>query len=232
MTHLQLYKKVKSLAWRRKLSENLEEIESDIKGYMFDKTKNQIVVAGYSLKLIKEKLVLEELPFNDARQIEFDFSGKNRASIKSIPKNYFGHEVKIQLVRETVQVNEYLIKTPTDAYELVKDELSILDREAFIVIALSTKNKVLGLNIVSIGSLSSSLVHPREVFKSAILMNSASIFLLHNHPSGETQPSKDDIEITHRLVAAGNLIGIKVIDHLIIGNTFFSFRENRLLKQN
>lgn len=145
--------------------------------------------------------------------------------------NYFGNEVKIQLVRESKPVKEYSIKTPDDAYELVKDELATLDREAFLVISLSTKNKVLGVNMVSIGSLNANVVHPRDVFKLAILQNASNIILLHNHPSGETEPSKDDIEVTHRLEEAGKLLGIEVIDHIVVGNTFYSFMENDLLKE-
>lgn len=147
-------------------------------------------------------------------------------------KNYFGHEVKIQLVQETKPVKEYQIKNPNDAYELVKDELAALDREVFIVVSLNVRNKVLGLNVVSIGSINSSLVHPREVFKSAILLNASCIILLHNHPSGEIEPSKNDIELTKRLVEAGEVIGIDVIDHIVVGNTFFSFLQNNLLKSN
>jgi len=146
-------------------------------------------------------------------------------------KNYFGNEVKIQLVRESKPIKEYSIKTPDDAYELVKDELASLDREAFLVISLSTKNKVLGVNMVSIGSLNANVVHPRDVFKLAILQNASNIILLHNHPSGETEPSKDDIEVTHRLEEAGKLLGIEVIDHIVVGNTFYSFLENDLLKE-
>lgn len=145
--------------------------------------------------------------------------------------NYFGNEVKIQLVRESKPVKEYSIKTPDDAYELVKDELATLDREAFLVISLSIKNKVLGVNMVSIGSLNANVVHPRDVFKSAILQNASNVILLHNHPSGETEPSKDDIEVTHRLEEAGKLLGIEVIDHIVVGSTFYSFLENDLLKE-
>lgn len=146
-------------------------------------------------------------------------------------KNYFGHEVKIQLIREDKPIKEYRIKTPNDIYELVKDELADLDREVFLVISLNTRNRVLGVNTVSVGSLNANLVHPREVFKSAILLNASSIILLHNHPSGETEPSKDDIKRTDELVKAGKLLGIEVVDHLIVGNnTFYSFLENDLLK--
>ena len=146
--------------------------------------------------------------------------------------NYFGHEVKIQLVRESKPVKEYQIRNSRDVYELVKPELETLDREVFLVISLNTKNKVLGLNMVSMGSVSSSPVHPREVFKSAILLNASCIILAHNHPSGDTTPSKDDKVITQRLSEAGKLLGIQVLDHVIVGNKFFSLMENGLMTDN
>lgn len=106
------------------------------------------------------------------------------------------------------------------------------DRENFAVIMLNGKNKITGLHIVSQGSLNQSVVHPRETFKAAILANAAAIILAHNHPSGETQPSHEDKEITKRLREAGDLLGIKVLDHVIVdtetGN-YFSFVEGGLL---
>jgi DNA repair protein RadC len=150
--------------------------------------------------------------------------------MNSLFKNCFGHEVKIQLIRESKPLRKYQITKPYDAYELVREELETLDREAFMVLALNTKNTVLGLNIVSMGTISSSIVHPREVFKSAILLNASCIMLVHNHPSGEPEPSKDDISITERLVDAGKLLGIQVIDHIIVGHRFFSFMEKGLLR--
>ena len=88
-----------------------------------------------------------------------------------------------------------------------------------MIICLNTRNRVICINTVSIGSLNASLVHPREVFKPAILANAASIILAHNHPSGETEPSKDDIEITKRVKEAGNLLGIELLDHVIISDS-------------
>ncbi len=149
--------------------------------------------------------------------------------MKGLFSNLFGHEVKVQLVRETEPAKEYQIMAPVDVYKLVKEELEIIDRELFLVISLNTKNKVLGLNMVSMGTVNTSLVHPREVFKSAILLNASCIVLAHNHPSGEVTPSKDDIAITERLVDAGTVLGIQVVDHIIVGNSFFSFMENSLL---
>jgi DNA repair protein RadC len=91
---------------------------------------------------------------------------------------------------------------------------------------LDIKNKVIGINTVSIGNLNSSIVHPREVFKPAILSNAASILLAHNHPSGDPEPSREDVAITTRLVEAGKILGIDVIDHLILGDgCYHSLKE-------
>ncbi|MFH1510570.1 MAG: JAB domain-containing protein [Candidatus Woesearchaeota archaeon] len=147
-------------------------------------------------------------------------------------KNYFGNEVKIHLVRENNPAKECLVKSSKDVYELVKDELKKADREIFLAVSLNTRNKVLGINTVSVGSLNASLVHPREVFKPAILQNATGLILVHNHPSGEEKPSREDLEITARLVEAGKLIGIDVIDHIIVGNKFYSFADNDLIKHS
>ena len=95
---------------------------------------------------------------------------------------------------------------------------------------MNARNQVLGINTVSIGSLTASIVPPREVFKAEILMNAANIILALNHPSGDPSPSKEDIEITRRLTKAGEILGIQVLDHLILTDTdFLSFKERGLL---
>ena len=104
------------------------------------------------------------------------------------------------------------------------------DREQFCVILLNTKNEIIGLNNVSTGDLSSAKVHQREVLKPAKLSNSAAMILSHNHPSGDPSPSQQDMEITHRLNKSGQIIGIKMVDHIIIGdNKYFSFSDEGLL---
>ena len=95
-------------------------------------------------------------------------------------------------------------------------DIRISDREMFVVLHLDVRNRVVAHEITSIGSQTASLVHPREVFKSAILKGACSIILSHNHPSGDPSPSKDDIDLTHRLVEAGRLMGIDVLDHIIV----------------
>jgi len=108
------------------------------------------------------------------------------------------------------------ITSPLDVVDLVM-EMQFLDKEHFKVITLSTKNHVIGIEEVSIGSLNSSIVHPREVFKRAVEKSAASVILIHNHPSGDPEPSKEDIQVTNRLVKAGEILGIEVLDHIIIG---------------
>ena len=113
--------------------------------------------------------------------------------------------------------------------EIVKKELKHSDREKFIVIHLNIKNNILSYEIVSIGSLTTSVVHPREVFKGALLANAASVIFLHNHPSGDPEPSEDDKDITKRLKQAGKILGINVLDHIIIGgDTWYSFLNHDL----
>ncbi len=122
------------------------------------------------------------------------------------------------------------IHSPDEAGYLVMEEMCYLDREHFRVILLNTKNHVLGIETVSVGSLNASLVHPREVFKKAIQRSAAAMILIHNHPSGDPTPSTEDMEITKRLCDAGRLMGIEILDHIIIGDhVFSSFREKGLI---
>lgn len=118
------------------------------------------------------------------------------------------------------------VSSPQNAALILMEEMRFLDREHFKVMLLNTKNHCISIETISIGTLNASLVHPREVFKLAIKKSAASIILAHNHPSGDSKPSKEDIEVTRRLVEAGKIIGIEVLDHLILGNgSFTSLKE-------
>ena len=103
------------------------------------------------------------------------------------------------------------------------------DKEHFFVISLNTKNKVKFVELVSIGTTNSSLVHPREVFRRCIIRGASAAIVCHNHPSGESEPSEEDIGITRRLVEAGKIIGIEVLDHVIIGSKSFSMKERGII---
>jgi DNA repair protein RadC len=121
---------------------------------------------------------------------------------------------------------KYRIENPVHAYNLVKDELEREPRELFVVILQDIKGCSLGHHIVAIGTLSNTLVHPREVFYPAIRHHAASMILVHNHPSGDPTPSQQDLDITQNLIEAGDLMGIPVNDHLIIGNKcYVSMRQ-------
>ncbi|MQL51366.1 DNA repair protein RadC [Desulfofundulus thermobenzoicus] len=123
-----------------------------------------------------------------------------------------------------------VIRSPEDAAGLVMEEMRHLDREHFRALLLNTKNQVIAREVISIGTLNSSTVHPRELFKNAIKRNAAAVILIHNHPSGDPAPSSEDLAVTGRLVEAGRIIGIEVLDHLIIGdNRFVSFKAKGLL---
>ncbi|MEL7566418.1 MAG: DNA repair protein RadC [Dehalobacterium sp.] len=126
------------------------------------------------------------------------------------------------------QSSKSIIRHPGDVFTLLAD-MRFLDREHFRVIHLNTKNNIIYIDNVSIGTLSRAIVHPREVFKTAVKMSSASLILVHNHPSGDPSPSKEDNELTARIVDAGKIIGIEVLDHIIIGNGFVSLKEKGLM---
>lgn len=136
--------------------------------------------------------------------------------------------VQVKMVKErSVLYSTRRIQSTSDADELVRQFLDELDREAMIVVALNAKSEPTCLQVISIGSLSASIVHPREVFKVAILSNAYSILLAHNHPSGDTTPSQEDIKLTKRIKNASDIMGISLLDHLIIGSDgYYSFKEN------
>jgi len=117
------------------------------------------------------------------------------------------------------------IQTSTAAAALLRPCFDGLDREQFVVCGLDAKHAVIGINVVSIGSLSLSIVHPREVFKALILMNAAAVICAHNHPSGDVTPSQEDRVLTKRLREAGELLGIMLLDHLILGDRCYSFAD-------
>ena len=123
------------------------------------------------------------------------------------------------------------MEAPAQAAPILRQYIGDIDREVFVLAMLTVRHRVLGLHTVSVGCLTASLVHPREVFKPAILSGSAALVIAHNHPSGDPEPSAEDLALTRRLAAAGSLLGIEVLDHLVIGEAgrFVSLRERGAL---
>ena len=148
--------------------------------------------------------------------------------------NYELPIVRIQLVRDQPLISEKQISCTADAKQLVKNMISDSDREIFCILNLRTDGAPLNVNIVSIGSLNSAEVSPREVFKSSILSNAAGVILFHNHPSGSVKPTKEDYITTERLVDCGDLLGIPVLDHIVVGggnDRSYSFVEKGELRK-
>ena len=133
-------------------------------------------------------------------------------------QNYKGMRCRVCLIRENTGDEIIKINNESTVYELVKDELASSDREMLLSIMLTVKNDLIGVETVSIGCIAASTTTPRDVFKSAILANAVSIIVCHNHPSGDLKPSAEDIKLTMQLIDAGELLGIKVLDHLIVSN--------------
>lgn len=140
--------------------------------------------------------------------------------------------VTCQVVKEKSISYEFkTVKSPGDAAAIITEFIGNVDREYFVVACLDITHNITALNVVSIGSLNASIVHPREVFKVAMLSNAASIIVGHNHPSGNITPSREDIEVTKRLVEVGKIMGIPVLDHVITGDDgrFTSFKEKGII---
>lgn len=151
---------------------------------------------------------------------------KNRQILKRVDI------VHLKLVREKSFLANPKVESPDKAHQVFRQFIgSETDRELFALLCLDVKNRPTAIQVIAIGTLDSLLVHPREVFKTAILANAASIICAHWHPSGDPEPSPEDVRITHRLVQAGEIIGIRLLDHLILGadNDYISFKASCLM---
>lgn len=154
-----------------------------------------------------------------------------------IAKNELLHESALQVIeglkglilRDSENADTKSVKSCEDIVEICKDMVG-LKKEYFKCVYLNSRNNVISIETISIGILNNSIIHPRELFKPAIVLSSAAVILVHNHPSGDSEPSEDDLGITKRLVEAGKILGIEVVDHIIVAKKgFFSFKEKNLI---
>lgn len=178
-----------------------------------------------SQKLLKEK---------DLKDLIFDTTPEELVSIGGIGKARSEQLLAIQeMVKRLLNAaanSITRIKTPHDAYDLIRPDIIGLKKEVFIVVIMNTKGVVISKKVISVGTFNSSLVHPREVLKPAIKHSGNTIIIAHNHPSQDTAPSCEDIAITKRLVEAATLIGITLVDHIIATDSaFLSFKEENLI---
>lgn len=137
-------------------------------------------------------------------------------------------EIGRRLSTQTPPYKSKELNDPKKAYQLIKNKLKDYHKEHFYIIVLNSRNH--SIAEVSVGSLNASIVHPREVFAEAIKNKAASVIFAHNHPSGDTEPSTEDLAITKRLAEAGKILGIEIIDHIIVSKSeYFSFKEQKLI---
>ena len=141
-------------------------------------------------------------------------------------------QVGIRMVKEPPLYSSEPVNSPEAAVRIIADTLRNYDREVFCVVNLRNDLKPINVNVVSVGTLNASIAHPREILKSTILSNAAAVMLLHNHPSGNLTPSREDIELTARMQEICTMLGTPVQDHIIVGNDdrYFSFREQDILQ--
>lgn len=162
-----------------------------------------------------------------------DITERELTAVKGIgPKKAKQIMAAVQLAKMllTPPAEQAVIRSPEDVFNLLKMEIGFEKREHFVVLFLDTKNKVITKETLSIGSLNASIVHPMCVFRAAIRHSCASIICAHNHPSGDPTPSPEDISVTERLIAAGNVTGIDVLDHIVIGShRYVSLKEQGLI---
>nr|WP_276939241.1 DNA repair protein RadC [Helcococcus sueciensis] len=188
------------------------------------KKKNAIKLAD---EILHKKLISKNLLYTEIQQlVEIDGIGLSKAS-RIIAGLELGKRLsKIDKMESISLTNpdsvaDYLFEHFRDSY-----------KEEFVVLLLNTKNRIITTKTISQGTINQTLVHPREVFRDAILHNANAIIVSHNHPSGDPTPSNEDILITDRLVKVGEYIGIKVLDHIVVGNNeYISFREKGLIKE-
>jgi len=144
-------------------------------------------------------------------QLQFAFQPARPAPAWLSPR------VRVALVHDPEPVTPVSLRGSADIYAFLKDEVATWDRERFLTLMLDNRHYLIAVEEVSVGSLSASIVHPREVFKAIILANAAAFVVAHNHPSGDPSPSKEDIEITQRLRSIAELIGVRFLDHIVVG---------------
>jgi len=186
--------------------------------------ESALTIADHVLARLKESGLTGLVHLGPAEIM--DINGISQAKAATIIAAVeLGHRLA---VRQAAKID--VVHGPEDAANFAMPRFRFEQREHFAVMLLNTKNHILGFTDVSVGSLSASVVHPREVFQAALRFAAASMILLHNHPSGDPQPSREDIAVTQRLVKAGRIMDIPVLDHIILGNNrFISLKEQGML---
>ncbi|MGR6544845.1 RadC family protein [Paenibacillus tundrae] len=199
---------------------------------MQEANKNDLrQLVSESLRERKDSYTIQELfkHFPTVKEL-LDVSEQQLVSIKGIGKGKARQITAMFKLAKALTLpnqDQHIIRSPKDVFNLLESDLRYEQKEHFLCLFLNTKNRLIFKEVISIGSLNAAIVHPREVFHAAIRRCSASIICVHNHPSGDPEPSVEDVNLTKRLTGAGEIIGIEVLDHVIIGgNRYYSLKEH------
>lgn len=169
------------------------------------------VLTGISMEQLEK--------FKDLNDIR---NRRSEMKITSNQKNKLELFFELSMRLNKASAEKMRISAPKDIYNAIKWRLPYMDKEVFMIAMLDTKSKLIGIEDISVGSLTASIIHPREVFKPAIVNSAYSIVAIHNHPSNDTTPSQEDISVTKRLIEVGENLGIQMVDHIIIGANGFT----------
>ncbi|MFA4937501.1 MAG: DNA repair protein RadC [Patescibacteria group bacterium] len=208
-------------------------LQSGLDGFLDYEIVELLLTLGTPRKDCKQMAKKAIKMFKGLRGV-LDTSLEELQQVKGIgPSNAFGVKL-FQAISEKYAREKIAKKIPLVSPEVVanylREKLGREKKEHFVILSLDARNYLIRENIVSVGTLNANLVHPREVFKEAIDSRAASVIIVHNHPSGDTEPSEDDLVITKRLVEAGKIMGIEVVDHIIVtSKNFLSFKEQGLI---
>jgi len=216
-------KKYPSAGHRKRLRERF--LQSGLNGFLDYEIVELLLTLGTPRKDCKQiaKEAIKE--FGELRVV-LDASLDDLQKIKGIgPSNAFGiklfQSISERYAKEKL-TSKISLNSSREVADYLKEKLGREKKEHFVILMLDSHNKLIGINDISVGTHNASLVHPREVFEPAVRHVASKVIIAHNHPSGDTVPSKEDIEITQELVKAGKIMGIEVIDHIIIGNGYKS----------
>jgi len=207
--------------------------QSGLDGFLDYEIVELLLTLSGSIKDCKQQAKQAIKKFGGLRNA-LDAPSEELQQIKGIgPNSIFGlklfQAISERYAKEKIS-KKISLTSPKAVTDYLRQKLGREKKEHFVILSLDSRNNLIRENIVSIGTLNANLVHPREVFKEAIDSRAASVILAHNHPSGDPEPSEDDLVITKRLTEAGKIIGIDVLDHIIITKTkVFSFKEKKLI---
>jgi DNA repair protein RadC len=232
MHQAKLAQMARTLLYRRRLAAAADLLENKIRAFLLKKGRQEIIDGGFKISLKADgQIEVKEVSPPNPNQPELPLNRPEGGSTQEQRSTKIDI-VKVQMVKDgSIEYGKNPISNPRDLAELGFKFLKNADREMFLLVCLNNKNFVNCLHLVTIGTLDRAFISPREILKTALLANAAAIAFIHNHPSGDPQPSAEDVHLTKSLETCADLFGIRVLDHVIVGDNgrYESFSEKKML---